>query len=57
MANDKKIVSLDDADYELLKEDTVRGKHYYLMGSRQDNESEYITGTIKRKYKRKRKSC
>ena len=46
MENDKKIISLDDTEYELLKEDIVGGNNFYMAAMVGDNRLSYITGTI-----------
>lgn len=46
MENDKKIVSFDDVNYEVIKEDSIGGKYFYLAGPGQDDKHEYITGTV-----------
>ena len=48
MENDKKIISLDDTEYELLKEDIVGGNNFYMAAMVGDNRLSYITGTIDR---------
>ena len=37
MENDKKIISLDDTEYELLKEDIVGGNNFYMAAMVGDN--------------------
>lgn len=46
MENDKKIIRLNNVDYEILREDTVGGNHFYMAGPGQDDKQEYIIGTI-----------
>lgn len=46
MENDRKIISFDEVNYEVIKEDTIGGKHFYIAGPGQDDKHEYITGTV-----------
>lgn len=49
MENDKKIISLNDIEYEILKEDIVGGNNFYMavmVGLEKNDKPEYITGTI-----------
>ncbi|WP_416325909.1 hypothetical protein [[Eubacterium] hominis] len=44
MESDKKIVVFDEIAYEVLKEDAIGGKNYYMAGPGHDGN--YITGTV-----------
>lgn len=49
MGNDKKIISLNDIEYEILKEDIASGNNFYMavkVGLEKNDKPEYITGTI-----------
>lgn len=49
MENDKKIISLNDIEYEILKEDIVGGNNFYMavmVDLEKNDKPEYITGTI-----------
>lgn len=49
MRNDKKIISLNDIEYESLKEDIVGGNYFYMavmVGIEKNDKPEYISGTI-----------
>ena len=49
--NDKTLVTFDNATYEVFKEETVCGKHYYMAERNlEDDTKEYVAGMIDKRF-------